>query len=97
MTQPEEEQVQVTSVPLLDLKAQYSTLRDDIEVAIREVCESQYFVLGPQVIELEEKIAKYSNVEFGIGEESNVLYITIDKSLYRIRLKVKGYQAQYTK
>ena len=35
-----------------------------------------------------------SNVEFGIGDESNALYITVDKSLYRIRLKVNGYHAQ---
>ncbi len=32
-----------------------------------------------------------SNVEFGIGEEKNVLYVTIDKSLYRVRVKTEGY------
>jgi gluconolactonase len=32
-----------------------------------------------------------SNVEFGIGDDSNTLYITIDKSLYRIRLKARGF------
>src|SRR5438552_4224749 len=32
-----------------------------------------------------------SNVEFGIGEDSNMLYVTIDKSLYRIRLKTHGF------
>ena len=36
-----------------------------------------------------------SNVEFGIGKEKNVLYVTVDKSLYRIRLKVKGFHHQY--
>lgn len=36
-----------------------------------------------------------SNVEFGIGDEANVLYVTIDKSLYRLRLKVNGHHAQY--
>ena len=35
-----------------------------------------------------------SNVDFGIGSEANVLYITVDLSLYRIPLKVKGYQAR---
>ena len=35
-----------------------------------------------------------SNVEFGIGDERNVLYVTVDVSLYRIRLEVKGYHAQ---
>lgn len=37
-----------------------------------------------------------SNVEFGIGDESNMLYVTVDKSLYRIRLKVNGYHVQYS-
>jgi gluconolactonase len=36
-----------------------------------------------------------SNVEFGLGEEANVLYVTVDKSLYRIGLKVKGHHAEY--
>ena len=34
-------------VPLLDLKAQYATIKDEINQAINEVCESQYFALGP--------------------------------------------------
>ncbi|MFN0198307.1 MAG: SMP-30/gluconolactonase/LRE family protein [Planctomycetaceae bacterium] len=38
-----------------------------------------------------------SNVEFGIGDEANVLYTTIDKSLYRITLKVKGHHPEYQK
>jgi gluconolactonase len=33
-----------------------------------------------------------SNCEFGVGDESNVLYVTVDTSLYRIRLKVPGYR-----
>ena len=45
----------VTHVPLLNLKAQYASIRDDIEAAIREVCEDQWFVMGPKVVELEEK------------------------------------------
>jgi gluconolactonase len=38
-----------------------------------------------------------SNVEFGVGDEAHVLYITVDKSLYRIPLKIKGYHVQYAK
>ena len=38
-----------------------------------------------------------SNVEFGIGDESHVLYVTVDVSLYRVPLKVQGYHAQYEK
>ena len=58
------------SVPLLDLKAQYDTIRDEIEPVIKEVVESQYFILGPKVKELEEKIALYTNTMFGIGVSS---------------------------
>ena len=36
-----------------------------------------------------------SNVEFGIGSEANVLYVTVDLSLYRIPLLVRGYHPQY--
>ncbi len=36
-----------------------------------------------------------SNVEFGIGDEKSVLYVTVDVSLYRIPLKVEGYHPQY--
>jgi gluconolactonase len=35
-----------------------------------------------------------SNVEFGVGDDDNVLYITVEKSLYRIRLKTHGFHPQ---
>jgi len=58
------------TVPLLDLKAQYNTIRTEIEPVIKEVVESQYFILGPKVTELEENVAKYSNTKFAIGVSS---------------------------
>ncbi len=61
---------QPIGVPLLDLKAQYNTIRDKIEPVIKEVIESQYFILGPKVLELEKKVADYSNTKFGIGVSS---------------------------
>lgn len=70
MSQPKEKIATVSQVPLLDLKAQYASLRTEIEAAIREVCESQWFVMGPNVVELEAKIAEYSNAAFGIGVSS---------------------------
>jgi dTDP-4-amino-4,6-dideoxygalactose transaminase len=58
-------------VPLLDLTQQYSgSLRQEIEQGIREVCESQQFVLGPRVTELEERVAEYSHAKHGIGVSS---------------------------
>lgn len=36
-----------------------------------------------------------SNVEFGLGADINVLYVTVDQSLYRIRLKARGFHRQH--
>jgi sugar lactone lactonase YvrE len=35
-----------------------------------------------------------SNVAFGVGTDGNTLYVTIDKSLFRIRVKTQGYHPQ---
>lgn len=60
----------VYSVPLLDLKAQYTKIRDEIEPVVKEVIESQYFIMGPKVKEFEENIAKYCNVKHALGVSS---------------------------
>ncbi|HPD61766.1 MAG TPA: DegT/DnrJ/EryC1/StrS family aminotransferase, partial [Thermodesulfobacteriota bacterium] len=57
-------------IPLLDLKAQYATIRDEIKPAIDEVLESQLFILGEKVIKLEEAIANYSGSKFAVGVAS---------------------------
>src|SRR5262249_36100164 len=57
-------------VPLLDLKAQYATIRAEIRVAIDRVCESQHFILGPEVAALEEEIAAFCGARFAIGVSS---------------------------
>ena len=48
----------ITTVPLLDLQAQYRPLRDEILAAITRVCDSQRFILGPEVDALEREIAR---------------------------------------
>jgi len=58
------------NVPILDLKAQYRTIREEVALAIESVCESQHFILGPEVERLEKKIAIYSGVETAIGVSS---------------------------
>lgn len=70
MSNPERKVASDPSVPLLDLKAQYAPLRPAIEAAIRDVCESQHFIMGPQVLKLEESVSAYSNAAFGIGVSS---------------------------
>src|SRR5262245_38810663 len=58
------------NVPLLDLKAQYSTIKAEVDAAIAEVMESQHFILGPKVEECEKAIARYSTCAHGIGVTS---------------------------
>jgi dTDP-4-amino-4,6-dideoxygalactose transaminase len=58
------------NVPLLDLKAQYAGLRDEVRKAVDEVMDSQIFILGPKVEELEKKVAEYSRVPYALGVSS---------------------------
>ncbi len=57
-------------VPLLDLKAQYATIRGEVQAAMERVVESQYFILGPEVEALEKEVAAYSSCAFGVGMSS---------------------------
>jgi len=66
----EKETAKTMPVPLLDLKAQYATIREEIRAAVDGVLESQYFILGPEVEELEAEVAEYSQTKFGIGVSS---------------------------
>jgi len=58
------------SVPLLDLKAQYTAIRDEIRAAIDRVADAQQFILGPEVEALEHEVAAYSGCAYGIGVSS---------------------------
>src|SRR5689334_781135 len=57
-------------VSLLDLKPQYRLLEEEILAAIRQVCSSQAFILGPQVKQLEAAVAEYCQCRFGLGMSS---------------------------
>lgn len=59
-----------TPVPLLDLKAQYATIREEVRTAVDRVMESQIFIMGPEVQALEQEVAAYSQCQFGIGMSS---------------------------
>lgn len=60
----------LTEVPLLDLKTQYAPIRLEILAGIERVCESQHFILGPEVEELEKAIAEFCGSRFAIGVSS---------------------------
>lgn len=57
-------------IPLLDLKAQFATIRGEITAAVTEVFECQQFILGPKVAELEKKVAEYCGARFAVGVAS---------------------------
>ncbi len=58
------------AVPMLDLVAQYETIRDEVRAAVDEVLESQRCIGGPKVAECEQAIAEYSSASRGIGASS---------------------------
>ena len=56
-----------TIIPMVDLRAQYDAIREEIQAALREVLDSQQFILGPQVQALEDEIARYCGAKFAVG------------------------------
>lgn len=57
-------------VPLLDLKVQYNTLKKELDEALLKVSESQSFILGPYVADLEANMNKFLGVKHSIGVSS---------------------------
>lgn len=55
------------AVPLLDLKAQYATIRDDVVGALMQVVDQQAFILGTPVSDLEAKVATLSQTQHAVG------------------------------
>lgn len=54
-------------IPLLDLKAQYQTIKPEIDAAVAKVIDSARFILGPESKSLEQEIAAYCGAKFGVG------------------------------
>jgi dTDP-4-amino-4,6-dideoxygalactose transaminase len=68
-SQKESEQT-MTTIPILDLKAQYQSIKDEIDAAVLGVMASGYFVLGPNVKALEAELAEYVGCRYGVGVAS---------------------------
>jgi dTDP-4-amino-4,6-dideoxygalactose transaminase len=54
-------------ISLVDLTAQYHSIKQEIDAAVLSTLESGHFILGPQVTKFEETIASYLGVDFGVG------------------------------
>ncbi|MGA3103630.1 MAG: DegT/DnrJ/EryC1/StrS family aminotransferase [Terriglobales bacterium] len=55
------------SVPLLDLRRQYDELREEVLAAIARVCDSQSYILGPEVEALEREIGLFTGAGHAVG------------------------------
>lgn len=66
-------------IPMVDLREQFEGIREEIQKMSEEVFSSTRYILGPNVSELEEKIAKHIGVEHAIGVASgtDALYLSL--------------------
>ncbi|MDI6816851.1 MAG: DegT/DnrJ/EryC1/StrS family aminotransferase [Actinomycetota bacterium] len=55
------------SIPLLDLKAQYGAIKDELEAAVLDVLRNTQYILGPKVAEFEKALAEYCGTQYAVG------------------------------
>jgi len=58
------------TIPFIDLKAQYQALKHDIDARIHKVLDHGQYILGPEVAELEDKLAQYTGAKHCITVSS---------------------------
>lgn len=66
------------NIPLVDLKAQYESVRDEIDRAIQGVIDSGEFILGSEVEAFEQEIAAYCSTKYAIGVNSGTDALQLD-------------------
>ena len=57
-------------IPLVDLTAQYQTIKEEVDAAIQRVIQQGQFILGPDVRAFENEIATYCGTQFAVGVAS---------------------------
>jgi dTDP-4-amino-4,6-dideoxygalactose transaminase len=58
------------AVPLIDLKRQYTPIKDDVENAVKTVLDHGHFILGPELKKFEAEVAEYCHIKHAIGVAS---------------------------
>jgi len=71
--------VATQEIPLVDLKAQYATIRDEVRAAIDEVLESMQLTIGPNVKAFDQEFASYIGTKhsIGVGSGTDALQLAI--------------------
>ncbi|MBI3913793.1 MAG: aminotransferase class I/II-fold pyridoxal phosphate-dependent enzyme, partial [Chloroflexi bacterium] len=57
-------------IPLVDLKAQYQSIKPEIDAAMQRVVDNTSFILGKEVAEFEKNFAAFSRVQHCVGTDS---------------------------
>ena len=57
-------------IPLLDLKKQYRSIKEEVDLVVKNILDSQYFIMGKEILKLENSIASYSDTKYAIGVAS---------------------------
>ena len=78
------------SIPLLDLKLQHASIKEEILTAINKVLEAGNYILGPNVRALEEEIAAYCGTEYGIGVANGTDALLLALEAYGIGPEMKS-------
>jgi dTDP-4-amino-4,6-dideoxygalactose transaminase len=60
-------------IPFIDLKAQYLSIKNEIDAAILSILETSQFVLGSEVAEFEKEFAAYCQAGYGLGVNSGCI------------------------
>ena len=76
------------TIPILDLRRESEYMKEDIDAAIRKCLEHQKWILGPEVAELEEKVAEYLGVRHSIGTSSGTDALVL--ALRALAIKLTG-------
>jgi dTDP-4-amino-4,6-dideoxygalactose transaminase len=58
------------NVPLVDLKAQYQTIKPEIDAAIQRIVDNTSFIMGKEVSQFEEAFAEYCGAKYAVGVSS---------------------------
>ena len=62
--------IPATSIPMLDLRAEFAEMESEVRAALDEVLVAQQFILGLQVGAFEQELAEYAGRRFGVGVAS---------------------------